>query len=331
MKPKTLKATLTAWTEREREICAAIPFLGFLLPSFPSLFLPSCLQSGQISLALIRSEHWACCWCAVHTPHRGRQIISQPLWAARQKTEQSYWKSTSAPWSLVLGETPEWCGSVTGWFEEFECRDGLKSLNVQSRPEHMYFGDNFQPHLEGLNMAFVLPLLAVKLVLLCVISLPLFLSLQLISMLQLVLLLACASMYKQYGIHLNDLTLCWMLYCRENNYKTNSTSSVLRNKFPFFGDWNNDVYTAAWRKEEVVLGVWGVGVLGVDHMWFKSGTRASSVPGCSAAYTTVSVSVTCWGRQTNAEILWDPSSSSEGSEECYETQWKAVGFHIKKR
>lgn len=72
----------------------------------------------------------------------------------------------------------------------------------------MYFGDNLQPHLKGLNMAFVLPLLAVKLVLLCVISLPLFLSLQLISMLQLVLLLACASMYKHYGIHLNDLTLC---------------------------------------------------------------------------------------------------------------------------
>lgn len=106
--------------EREREICAAIPFLSFLLPSLPSLFLPSCLQSGQISLALIRFEHWACCWCAVHTPHRGWQMISQPLWAARQKTEHSYWKSTSAPWSLVLGETPECCGSVTRW-EKFEC------------------------------------------------------------------------------------------------------------------------------------------------------------------------------------------------------------------
>lgn len=171
MNPHTLRATLTAWKEREREreICAAIPFLCFLLPCFPSLFLPSCLQSGQISLALIRFEHWACCWCAVHTPHRGRQIISQPLWAARQKNEQSYWKSTSAPWSLLLGETPEWCSAMM---------DG-KSLNVQSRPENMYFGDNLQPHLEGLNMAFVLPLLAVKLVLLCVISLPLFLSLQL--------------------------------------------------------------------------------------------------------------------------------------------------------
>lgn len=46
-------------------------------------------------------------------------------------------------------------------------------VKVPSRPENVYFRDLFQPHLEGLNKTFILPLLAVKLVLLRVISLSL--------------------------------------------------------------------------------------------------------------------------------------------------------------
>lgn len=138
--------------EIERDFCAATPSLRFLLPSFPPLFLPF-LQSVQIGPALVRSEHWGCCWCAVHTPHRGWQIISQPPWSR---------EAENRPVLLEIHICPAITGAL--WW-------GGKYLNVRPRPESVYFSGIFQPHLEGLKAAFVLPLLAVKLVLLCVISL----------------------------------------------------------------------------------------------------------------------------------------------------------------
>lgn len=51
------------------------------------------------------------------------------------------------------------------------CDRVVKACFMPLRPKNVYFRDLFQPHLEGLNKTFILPLLAVKLVLLRVISL----------------------------------------------------------------------------------------------------------------------------------------------------------------
>lgn len=208
MNPHTLKATLTAWkeSERERSVQQYPSFASFCPPclhsSYPPAFrvarsalLSSDLNTGPVVDALSTRPTGADKLLASPSEPRGRKL--------NRATGNPHLPPDHWCWEKRLNDAAQW-------------RDG-KSLNVQFKPENMYFGDNLQPHLEGLNMAFVLPLLAVKLVLLCVTSLPLFLSLQLISMLQLALLLACASMYKQYGIHLNDLTLHWTLYCREKN------------------------------------------------------------------------------------------------------------------
>lgn len=49
----------------------------------------------------------------------------------------------------------------------------------------------------------------------------------------------------------------------------------------------------------------------VVHVQFKSGTRAFSLPGCSAAYTTGSVWLSDTHRMQNKKILWAPSPSSK--------------------
>lgn len=296
------KATFTAWKrqrerekeregKKEREICAAIPFLCFLLPSFPPLFHPSCLQSGWISPALIGSEHWACCWCAVHTPHRGRQIISQPLWAARHKAQPCYRKTHICPVISDAGRNA-WMIRV--------CDRVVKARVCHCCLQNVCFRDLFRPHLEGLNQTFILPLLAVKLVLLRVISL----SFCVCSSVCWNLYLACASMYVDAWF---GFTLCWSLHGRKEakNHRTEKAQKLTSFAKLSFQFWRLEQWCLHTSLTNITAAAGerrrGRREGGSIHVQFNSGTRAFSLPGCSALLLTqqaVSDSVTHTGGQT---------------------------------
>lgn len=103
-KGHSLAATFCPWERHPEKKTPSL--LCLLLSLLPPLFLPSCPQSGRISLTLSNlhrcsEKHWACCWHAGLKPHGGWQIISQPLWA---EWRQPAWESCSAR----AAESPTW-------------------------------------------------------------------------------------------------------------------------------------------------------------------------------------------------------------------------------
>lgn len=129
----TLKATFTAWKRgrkrgnkryRKRELCAAIPFLCFLLPSFPPLppLLPDQPRSHQTwTLGLLLM------YCP-HAPQGTTNYLPAPLSHEAQETHSA----------TVNPHLPcdQWC-----WKKRVNDNglwQGGESLCVPSRPENVY-------------------------------------------------------------------------------------------------------------------------------------------------------------------------------------------------